>query len=436
MWESSDLAEFDSCINYQIGGWRMPKQAKELSAVEVKRIVRPGNHAVGGVSGLLLRVKPTGARSWVLRVKAGDKRRDIGLGGFPDVPLAQAREKAREIKGQVREGKDPAAERKAAREALIAAQAKEMTFRQAAKKCHDAKRHAFRSIKHRADWINSLETHVFPIIGNMPIDIIEAEHVRSVLEPIWHEKTETATRVRQRMESIFSWAAVAKARSGPNPARWKENLEFLLSSPTKIRRVQHFRALPYQGVSEFMQALRHRGGMAARALEFIILTAARSGEARLATWSEVDLDRRLWTIPGERMKAGKTHKVPLSDDAVELLKGLPRIKGTDHIFTGPKGTPLSDMSILAVCKRMGIDATPHGFRSSFKDWCRTSTRYADEVSELALAHVNSDATRAAYARDELLPQRSKLMQEWAKYLRTAQGQGDVVPIRRSASGDG
>lgn len=414
----------------------MPKQAKELSAVEVKRITRPGNHAVGGVSGLLLKVKETGARSWVLRVKAGEKRRDIGLGGFPDVSLARARERAREIKEQVRAGRDPAAERRAAREALIAAQAKEMTFSQAAKKCHEAKRHEFKSAKHRADWINSLSTHVFPRIGDMPIGAIEVEHVRKVLEVLWTSKTETATRVRQRMEAVFSWASVAKVRNGPNPARWKDNLEFLLSKPSKIRKVQHFRALPYQDVPEFVQALRKRGGMAARALEFIILTAARSGEARFATWSEIDLDRKLWVIPAERMKAGKVHRVPLSDDAVKLLESLPRIKGTDHLFTGPKGTPLSDMSLLAVCKRAGIDATPHGFRSSFKDWARTSTAFPDEVSELALAHVNSDSTRAAYARDELLGKRSKLMQDWAKYLRTGQGKGDVVPIRRSASGDG
>lgn len=414
----------------------MPRKAKELSAVEVRRITKPGNHAVGGVDGLLLKVKATGARSWVLRIKVGDKRRDVGLGGFPSTTLAQARERAREVRDKLWAGVDPVAERQAKRDAIKARQAKELTFEQAARRCHEAKHHEFRSAKHKRDWINSLEIHAFPKIGKMPVERVELAHLLKVLEPIWMTRTETATRVRQRTETVLSWATVGGYRSGDNPARWRGNLDAVLPKPNKIKRVTHFRALPYRDVPAFMAELRKREGMGARALEFIILTAARSGEARFATWGEIDLTRKLWTIPAERMKAGKVHRVPLSDDAVKLLEALPRIKGTDHLFTGPKGTPLSDMSLLAVCKRAGIDATPHGFRSSFKDWARTSTAFPDEVSELALAHVNSDSTRAAYARDELLGKRSKLMQDWAKYLRTGQGKGGVVPIRRSASGDG
>lgn len=407
----------------------MPKIAKSLSPIEVRRLVTPGNHAVGEVPGLLLRVKPTGARSWVLRVKVGDRRRDIGLGGFPGVTLAQARERAREVRDKLWAGVDPVAERQADRDAQRAAQAKELTFEEAARRCHDAKHHEFRSAKHKRDWINSLEMHAFPAIGKMPIARVELAHVLGVLEAIWHTRTETATRVRQRMEATLSWATVGGYRSGENPARWGGNLDAVLPKPNKIKKVAHFRALPYQEVPAFMQELRKREGMGARALELAILTAGRSGEVRFATWSEIDLDRKLWTLPAERMKAGKVHRVPLSDDAVTLLKGLPRIAGTEYVFSSAKGGPISDMTLSAVTRRMGVDAVPHGFRSSFKDWCRTSTRYADEVSELALAHVNSDATRAAYARDELLPQRARLMAEWARYLRAEQAKGDVVPMR-------
>ncbi|WP_018169698.1 site-specific integrase [Thioalkalivibrio sp. ALMg9] len=404
----------------------MPKQAKEMGALEVKRLDRPGFHAVGGVSGLLHRITETGARGWVLRVTVAGKRRHYGLGGYPDVSLAQAKERARELKDQLWRGIDPVAERKAANDARRAEEARRMTFADAARQYHEAKAHEFRSAKHRADWLSSLERYAFESLGDLPVAEIELPHVLGVLKPIWHERTETATRVRQRIEGVLHWATVSGYREGENPARWKGNLDVTLPAPQKIRKVKHHRALPWKDVPAFMADLRGRDGMGARALEFSILTAARSGEVRKACWTEIDLDARVWTVPGDRMKTGKPHRVPLSDDAVALLEALPRFEGSDLVFTAPRGGPLSDMSISAVCKRMGVDAVPHGFRSSFKDWARSSTSFPDEVSELALAHVNSDATRAAYARDELLPQRAELMAEWAKFTADAESSSALV----------
>lgn len=392
----------------------MPKKARELSAYQVRRIKRPGLHAVGGVAGLHLFVKPTGARSWILRVKIGDRRPDIGLGGYPDVTLEQARQQAREARLQVRQGLDPLAARRAARDALRAAHAKRMTFGEAARHCHTAKATEFRSKKHSNDWINSLTTHC-TAIAKLDVSMIEQPHVLAVLRPIWTNKTETATRVRQRIKDVLDWARVGGYRAGPNPARWADNLEHVLPKPSKIRKVAHHAAMPWSELPAFFAQLRERGGMGARALEFAILTAARSGEVRLATWDEIDFNAKLWTIPAARMKAGREHRVPLSEPAVRLLKNLPRMEGSPYVFPAVRGGPLSDMSVSAVCRRMKVDAVPHGFRSSFKTWCQESTNYQDEVSELALSHVHSDATRAAYARGELLAKRTRLMRAWAKF---------------------
>lgn len=416
-----------------------PRKSKELSALEVKRLTEPGLHAVGGVSGLFLAVSKTGARSWVLRYatpevrhsKAGNAyyaRRDVGLGGFPDVTLSQARDKAREMREKIRQGIDPVAERKHARQALLAAQTRSITFEQAARRCHAAKESEFRNAKHRKDWISSLERYAFPLIGNVPVANVDLPHVLKVLEPIWHERTETATRVRQRLESALSWAKVSGYRAGDNPAKWRENLDQVLPAPNKIRKTKHYKALPWQEIPAFMADLRKREGMAALALEFAILTAARSGEVRGAQWGEIDKAARIWTVPGDRIKAGKQHRVPLSDDALAVLERTPRMEGSNYVFPAPRGGALSDMTLAAVLKRMKVDATVHGFRSSFKDWARSRTSYPDEVSELALAHVNSDATRAAYARDELLPQRVKMMADWARFCREVMPEGDVVGI--------
>lgn len=412
-----------------LGPWAMPKKAKELSALQVRRLTDPGFYAVGGVAGLHLHVKETGARSWILRITVGGERPDVGLGGFPDVSVEQARQHAREMREQVSRGIDPRAARRDAANTLKADQAKALTFDQAADQCHKTKASEFRSAKHADDWINSVRRHAIPVMGRLPIADVEMAHVVTVLTPIWMTKTETATRVRQRIESVLDWATVSGYRSGENPARWKGHLEYVLPKPRKVRKVKHHAALPWQEVGAFMAGLRAREGMGARALEFAIFTAARSGEVRFATWDEIDFEVKLWTVPATRIKAGKQHRVPLSDPAVKLVKTLPRLDGSPYVFPAARGGALSDMSLSAVTRRMGVDAVPHGFRSSFKDWCRSSTSYPDEVSELALAHVNSDATRAAYARDELLPKRIRLMRDWAKFCATVQRAATITPIR-------
>lgn len=429
----------------------MPKQAKELTAAEIRRLVEPGTHAVGGCSGLVLVVKASGARSWILRARVGNRRRDFGLGGFPTVPLADARAKARELRDKLAQGIDPVTERQAAKAAHIAAQAKRVTFREAAERYHQDKAGEFRSAKHRKDWLSSLERHAFPHLRDVPVADIELPHVLEVLNPIWVTKTETATRVRQRLESVLSWATVRKYRQGDNPARWAGCLDTVLAKPTKLGKgKRHQPALPWQRVPEFMADLRTRGGMGARALEFAILTAARSGEIRGATWNEIDLAAKVWTIPGDRMKAGKPHRVPLCPDAVARLESLPRMEGQPMVFPAMRGGKISDVTILATVKRMnasklkeggeqytdptdGRPVVPHGFRSAFKDWARSRSTFPDEVSELALAHVNSDATRAAYARDELIPPRAKLMKAWGAFCREPTKSGaSVVSLGKEA----
>lgn len=408
----------------------MPRKIELAMPVQVARMTRRGLHGVGGVAGLYLQVAKGGSRSWILRATIGSKRRDIGLGGYPDVTLSQARDMAREARARIREGIDVIAEREAARQALIAAQAKRLTFADAARAKHASIISEFRNVKHRADWLSSLERYAFPVIGEMDVADIETAHVLAVLRPIWEEKTETATRVRQRMEAVFSWASVGRYRTGDNPARWVDNLKELLPTPAKVAKTSNFAALPWQEVPAFMAVLAKRDGIGARALEFAILTAARSKEVRGMVWDEVDLKAGIWTLPGERMKAGKPHAVPLSPQALTIIEAQPRMAESPYVFTSNRGKMLSDMTVSAVCRRMGVDAVPHGFRSSFKDWARNRSSYPDEVSELCLAHVNSDATRAAYARDGLLAQRSRLLKDWARFCNSPFSEsGEVVNLR-------
>lgn len=406
----------------------MPKVAKALSAIEVKRITERGHHAVGGVSGLLLQVSKEGARSWILRTMVGSIRRDIGLGSYPEISLAMAREKATEQKELIRQGIDPVEQRKRAKALLIASQAKEITFDQAADRVHANKVLETKNEKHAAQWINTLRTYASPVIGQLHPSEIEVHHIVKILEPIWTTKTETATRVRQRIEAVLAWATVSGFRKGDNPARWGAHLDQILPKPSKVKKVMHHKALPVDQVPDFMPQLRKQNGMGAKALEFTILTAARSGEVRGATWDEIDLQGALWTIPADRMKAGKEHRVPLSKQAVALLKALPRFQGSNRVFETTSGKALSDMTLSAVLKRMEVDAVPHGFRSTFRDWCSERTNYPQEVAEMALAHTIKNKVEAAYRRDDLLPKRALLMQEWANYLDKPNKAAAVVPI--------
>lgn len=412
----------------------MPKKAKELSAIEVVRINSPGLHSVGGVAGLHLQVAPGGARTWILRFTAAAKRRDMGLGGFPDVTLAMAREKARAARLLADQGIDPILQRKQARSALAAQQAAEKTFSRCAREYIDAKSAEWSNPKHASQWTNTLETYAFPRLGQLLVSDVELPQILDVLKPIWATKTETATRVRGRIEAVLDWATVHHYRQGLNPARWKGHLDKILAAPAKVTKVQHHKALAIDAVPAFLAALREQAGMGARALEFAILTAARSGEVRGAAWSEVDLARAEWVVPATRMKAGKEHRVPLSAPAVQLLKALPRMEKTPLVFPSAKGSPLSDMTLLAVMRRMGADAVPHGFRSCFKDWATERTGYSREAVEMSLAHAIGDKVEAAYRRGDLFARRQRLMADWAKFCGTVMQGGTVTPIQAKANG--
>lgn len=391
----------------------MSRKATELGALAVSRLRDPGLHAVGGVSGLYLQVTASGARTWILRATMGGKRRDMGLGGYPDVTLAEAREKAREARAKIEQGIDPILERERALSLLKAEQAKSMTFEAACRALIDAKSDEWRNAKHRAQWSSSLETYAYPVIGKLQVGDVGQAHVLSVLQPIWKDKTETANRLRGRIEQVLDWAKVRGFREGENPARWRGHLDKLLPAPAKIARVVHHKALPIDAMPGFMAALRQRKGIAPRALEFLVLTAARSGEVRGATWQEIDMDAAVWTVPAERMKAGKEHRVPLSPQALALLAGLPRVHGIELVFPAPRGGLLSDTALTALMRRMELDAVPHGMRSTFRDWTAERTNYPREVAEMALAHTIGNAVEAAYRRGDLFTKRAEMMAEWA-----------------------
>lgn len=407
----------------------MPAKAKELGALAVSRLSTPGMHAVGGVSGLYLQVLPSGGRSWVLRVVIGGRRRDMGLGGFPDVTLAGAREAARRAREEIAQGFDPIEARKARKSALRAEAAKVVTFQAAAEAYIAAHGDGWRNPKHRQQWENTLATYAYPVIGKLGVGDVELPHLLQVLEPIWKVRTETAQRLRGRIERILGWATVRGHRSGLNPARWRDHLDQQLASPKKIAKTSHHAALPVDQLGAFMKRLRAAQGMGARALEFLILTAARSGEVRGATWSEIDLQKKVWTVPAERMKARKEHRVPLSDASITLLEGLPRIAGSDLVFAAARGGALSDMTLTAVLRRLEVPVTAHGFRSTFRDWAAERTNYPRDAAEMALAHTIGNKVEAAYRRGDLFEKRVRMMADWAEFASLPQGGANVVGIR-------
>ncbi len=426
----------------------MPRIAKELSPLEVKNLRHTGKgqnavYAVGGVSGLMLQITRSGGRTWLLRVTVGAKRREIGLGGFPDVTLAQARERAREAKGQIRKGLDPVEERKAARSALIAAQGRGLLFKDAVDRCLAAKLDGFKNAKHRDQWRNTLDTYALPVLGQMMVEQITTQDVLRVLQPVWTSKTETATRLRGRIEAVLSWATVAGHRTGDNPARWSGNLKELLPAPEKVAEKDNHPALSLDDMPRWMAELRKREGFGARALEFAALTAARSGEVRGATWAEIDLERALWVVPAERMKMKREHRVPLSPAAAALLKALPRLDGNPLVFPAARGGMLSDMTLSATMRRMHeaevaaqrpgfLDsrnkrpAVPHGLRSTFRDWVAEATTYPGEMAEVALAHQISNAVEAAYRRGDMVEKRRRMMGDWAEALGGKRDGGEVI----------
>ena len=409
----------------------MPKKAKELGALAVSRLKEPGLHSVGGVAGLGLQVAPTGTRSWILRVVVAGRRRDMGLGGYPDVTLAGAHAAAREARAKIAAGLDPIEHGKAARSALAASVAAAWTFSQCSAAYIKAQAPGWRNAKHAQQWTNTLATYVDPFIGSRLVRDVGQADIAAILEPIWLTKTETASRVRSRVELVLDWATTRGFREGPNPARWRGHLDKLMPKPTKVAKVEHHRALPAAAMGAFMVDLRAAEGLGARALELVILTAARSGEVRGAHWREFDLDAAVWNVPADRMKAHKAHRVPLSTAAVRLLRAVPHMKGSTLVFPSATGAPLSDMTLSAVLRRMGVDAVPHGFRSTFRDWAAEQTNYPRELAEKALAHTLPDATEAAYQRGDMFEKRAKMMQAWADFCgRSASAK--VIPMKMAA----
>lgn len=393
----------------------MPRKAKELSALEVRRLSRPGDHEVGGIAGLQLQVTASGARSWIYRTTIAGRRRHLGLGGFPDVTLAQARERAREFNDAVFAGTDPVQERLNSREALRR-DASGFTFGEAAKKWHALKLPEYRNEKHAAQVLSTLVEYAFPIIGKRRIRDVDLSDVLKVLEPHWLAKTETTSRLRSRIERVLSWATVSGHRTGDNPARWRGNLDSILPKPSKIATVVHHKAIAVNDIPNVFARVGEVDGMGARALEFLIITATRSGEVRGATWDEIDFKNCLWVIPGTRMKTGREHRVPLSETAIEILGSLPKMAEVSHVFASGRGAVLSDMTLSAVFKRLRVDATPHGCRSTFRDWCSERTNYPHEVAEMALAHTIKNKAEAAYRRGDLLVKRERMMRDWALYV--------------------
>lgn len=407
----------------------------KLAPVALKTL-GDGWHSDGGNLYLFVRGD---SRGWVFRFVAPDgKRRNMGLGSQYSITLAEARKQAALLREQVKHPtapNDPLAARQEVRLTQKLSARKHMTFKACALAYIEAHRAEWKNPKHAQQWENTLATYAYPVFGDLPVATVDEALVLKVLTPIWEAKTETATRLRGRIESVLDWATFSKYRQGENPARWKGHLEHSLAKPNKVAKVTHHAALPYAEIGPFMVALREREGLGARALEFAILTAARSGEVRSATWDEIDFVNRLWIIPAERMKMEKEHRVPLPDVAVELLKAIPRLEDTNLIFPSAKvNTPMSDMTLTAVLRRMKRnDVTVHGFRSTFRDWAAESTNYPSDMAEMALAHSIGDKVEAAYRRGDMLKKRFRMMNDWAKCCGTVRKlDAKVVPIRGAA----
>ncbi|MFL0357560.1 tyrosine-type recombinase/integrase [Erythrobacter sp. GH1-10] len=393
-----------------------------LTALQIKN-AKPGMHSDG--AGLYLCVKEGGTKSWIFRFQLAGRRREMGLGSLDVLKTVEAREEAGRLKSLVSRGIDPIEQRNADKEAAASQQLteaiertrSEMTFRKAAEHYIENRKAGWSNPKHAQQWANTLKTYAYPVIGALPVAGVRAEHVIKILQPIWSTKSETASRVRMRIEAVLNAAKTMGWREGENPAVYKGGLDAVLPPISKVQKVQHHSAMPFSDAPRFMEQLREKTNMGAFALEFAILTAARSGEVRHATWDEIDLEAGLWTIPAERMKARKEHRVPLSEAAIALLESVPRLANSNLVFPGQRGKPLSDMTLSAVLKRMDLaEFTVHGFRSTFRDWAAETTDHSGEVVEMALAHTIGSRVEAAYRRGDLLDKRRALMADWADYL--------------------
>ena len=412
----------------------MTAKYKRLSALKVSRLIaneKSGLYPDGG--GLYLQKKPQGGASWVFRYKMGGRTtsRDMGLGSAIAVSLSRARTSADEARNLIAAGADPIENRRAQRAAETLEAAKSISFRDCAEKYIAAHKAGWRNAKHAGQWTFTLETYVYPAFGSLSVASVDTGLVLKVIEPIWTTKTETASRVRGRIESILDWAKVRGYRTGENSARWRGHLDKLLPARNKVRKVKHHEALPYAEIGAFMESLREHQSIIAKAIEWLILTATRSDETTSARWDEIDFQAKAWVIPGLRMKTGLKHRIPLSSPALKILRTLLKQETGEYIFPGKRvGRPLSASTLLVFLKRMGqSDLTVHGFRTTFRDWTAEQTNYPREVAEMALTHTVSDNVEAAYRRGDLFDKRKRLMTDWGKYCGIPSTPEEVVPIR-------
>ena len=445
----------------------MPPRAKELNAMQVKNLRHPGGEkpvkmAVGGVSGLLIQITPNEAKSWVLRTRFGDwterllangkiergrKKREIGLGPFPEISLKAAKERALEAKDKLAHGIDPIAERKATQAALMAAARRGMTFADAWSEYAAEKVKEFSTDRYRAQWRATVDTYAIPELGPMLVQDITLQDILRVLQPIWNEKTVTAVKVRERLEKVLAYATVQGHRTGDNPARWKNNLQMVLSAPSLISDAKNYPALQLDDVARWWNALQARDGMGAKALAFQAMTATRSGAIRFATWSEIDLKAKVWTIQPGRQSSKITAKenakrIPLTDDMVTLLEGLPRLDGSDLVFWAPRGGALSDATLGKMMRtiheadleaggkgyvdaKTGEHAVPHGLRSAFRTWISERTTFDGDLAEVALFHKVGNKVQQAYDRSDMVEKRRGMMAAWGRFLHGV----DVIEIQ-------
>lgn len=397
-----------------------------LTAAKIRNIKSAGTYFDG--AGLRLQVTKAGGKTWIFRFQMNSRTREMGLGSFKDLTLKQAREKAGDMRALARQGIDPIAHRKALQHET--ADANIWTFDKCAAAYIDAHAHGWSNDKHVAQWRSTMKQYCSPVFGNLPVSAVDTGLVMQAIEPLWQTRTETASRVRGRVENILSWAIVRGYREGPNPALWRGHLSMLLPARSKVQKVRHHPAMAYQDVAAFIAEIRDKQSISAKALQFTILTACRTKEIIGARREEID--GNIWTIPPERMKATREHRVPLSEQALELLDSLPVTEG--WLFPSIRyNKPISNMAMLKFLKtdmqRPGL--TVHGFRSSFRDWCAEQTNYPRELAESALAHVLQDKTEAAYQRGDMLEKRRRLMQAWADYCSRVQAAADVVAIREA-----
>lgn len=409
----------------------MARETNKLNALDVAKLEKPGYYFDGG--GLYLQVSKSGSKSWIMRYTMAAKPVEMGLGSYQTFTLAEARKRATAQRKLLADGIDPLEKKRSDQLTRRMAEASIITFDKAATAFIEANSPAWRNAKHADQWRNTIATYASPVIGSLPVSKIVTAHVLRVLTPIWLEKTETAVRLRGRIEKILDWSKAQGYRSGDNPAAWRGHLDAgLLPSPSKVADAGHHAALPWSEIGAFMVALRAMQGSGARAMEIIILTATRTSEVLNAKWTEIDLDGKLWTIPKERMKSFKEHRVPLSDAVMAVLMAVKaESTGGEYVFSGRKnGTALSNMACLATLKRMGrSDLTVHGFRSTFRDWVSETTSYPRDVAEMALAHAIEDKSEAAYRRGDLIEKRRALMSDWAAHCAVVRVGGDVVQIR-------